>query len=148
LSKNPNITYAPTGRRVATQIVKENPHKPWNYDNLSRHPNITWEIVQANSESLRDAPQGHKPWDYYFLSQNPNITWQIVQANPDKPWDYDLLSKNTFNCRKYNWSKKLHKYYSKKIKREILHLIWIFKKMEHIKIIPKDILYMILSILY
>jgi len=107
--------YAPTGRRVATQIVQENPDKLW---------------------------------DYYDLSRNPNITWKIVQENPEKPWDYNNLSKNTFNYRKYNWSKKLHKYYSKKIKREIIHLIWCWKKTNILNILPKDILYMILSILY
>ena len=86
----------------------------------------------------------NKPWDYVYLSYNPNITWKIVQANPDLPWDYSLLSKNTFNNRKYSWNQKLHKYYSKKQKSEILHLIWIFKRIQLIK----DIGYIIISKIY
>jgi hypothetical protein len=83
------------------QIVQQNPNIPWNYWCLCR-----------------------------FRQKNPNITWEIVQQNQDKPWDYWCLSQNKFNDRKYNWSKKLHKFYSQKIKLEILHLIWIWKKSE------------------
>jgi len=116
LSRHPNITW---------EIVQENPDKPWDYNYLSENPNITWEIVQSNPD---------KGWNYYALSKNPNITYglrpakrQIIQENPEslrdapqghKHWNYNALSQNTFNCRKYNWIKKLHKYYSKKIKGE------------------------------
>jgi hypothetical protein len=82
------------------------------------------------------------------LSGNPNITWEIIQQNPEKPWDYDWISTNTFNGRIYNWSKKLHKFYSKQIKQEIIHLIWIWKKSEIVSKLPKDILYKLLEIIY
>jgi hypothetical protein len=44
--------------------------------------------------------------------------------------------------------KKLHKFYSKQIKQEIIHLIWIWKKSEIVSKLPKDILYLIIEILY
>jgi len=128
------------------QIVKENPHIPWYYDNLSKNPNITWENIQSNSESRSDAPQGHNLCKY--LSANTNITYQIVKANPHFSWDFRYLSQNNFNHRKYNWNKKLHKYYSKKIKGEIMHLIWCWKQDNILNKIPKDILYKLISIIY
>ena len=46
-------------------LLKLNPNKPWDWDELSLNPNITWEIIQQNKD---------KPWNWYWLSQNPNIT--------------------------------------------------------------------------
>ena len=123
---------------IIFQIIKNNPQKPWDYKFLSQGPNITWDNVIDNPDL---------PRDYNFLSQGPNITYQIIQNN-NKHWNYYQLSKNIFNNRKYNWSKKLHKFYSKQIKAEILHLLWIWKKGENIKCLPKDVLYMILEIIY
>jgi hypothetical protein len=144
LSDNPNITW---------EIIQQNPDKDWNYEWLSSNPNITWEIIQENSDTLRF--RGRNDWSYDWLSANPNITWEIIQENQDKPWNYDSLSKNTFNGRKYNWNKKLHKFYSLKIKEEIIHLIWIWKKSDLVcpegreaSKLPKDVLYIIIEILY
>jgi hypothetical protein len=106
---------------------------------LSQNPNITYEIIQQNPD---------KGWNYNYLSRNSNITYKIIQQNPDGPWNYCYLSTNTFNGRIYNWSKKLHKFYSKKIKEEIIHLIWIWKKSENVSKLPKDVLYLIISIIY
>lgn len=64
------------------------------------------------------------------------------------PWNYYCLSNNRFNNRKYNWNKQLHKFYSKKIKGEILYLLWVWKNGKNINKIPKDILYMIMEIMY
>ena len=138
LSKNPNITW---------EIVQENPDKPWNYWSLSANPNITFQIVQTNPLMHFVPTKSDMNWDYNYLSENPNITYKIVKNNPNINWNFFNLSRNTFNNRKYNWSKKLHKFYNKQIKGEILHLLWVWNG-ENIKKIPKDLMYIILEILY
>jgi hypothetical protein len=58
LSGNPNITW---------DIVKNNPHKAWDYKMLSCNPNITWDIVRENPD---------KPWDYNLLWSNEQLTYK------------------------------------------------------------------------
>jgi len=52
------------------QIIKENPDKIWDWDDLSSNPNITWDIIKNNLD---------KNWDWSDLSVKPNITWDIIK---------------------------------------------------------------------
>ena len=60
-------------------IIKENPNKPWDYDELSSNRNVTWDFIKKNFD---------RKWNYSALSSNPNITWDIIKANPSLPWSY------------------------------------------------------------
>ena len=76
ISKNPNLTW---------EIIKNNPDKSWNWDEISANSNITWEIIKNNPD---------KPWDWREISYSSRITWEIIESNPDKPWDWVQISQN------------------------------------------------------
>jgi hypothetical protein len=76
MSRNPNVT---------TDIITNNPDKPWSWFGISFNRHVTWEFVEKNID---------KHWNWYYVSQNPNITWEIIKDNPDVPWSWCGVSQN------------------------------------------------------
>jgi hypothetical protein len=69
---------------ILTNLISQNPDKPWDYRGLSENSNIT----------MRDVLTNPIPCDYHGLSENSNITMRDVLTNPI-PWDYRCLSENS-----------------------------------------------------
>jgi hypothetical protein len=81
--------------------VRNNPYKPWNYNNLSKLICVTWDVICYYPELFNDKKE---------ISLNPNITWKIVYENLKMPWNYTFLISDRYsaydNCEPYKLRRK------------------------------------------
>jgi len=81
--------------------VRNNPYKPWNYNNLSKLICVTWDVICCHPELFNDKKE---------ISLNPNITWKIVYENLKMPWNYTFLISDRYsaydNCEPYKLRRK------------------------------------------
>lgn len=96
----------------------------------------------------------HYPFFQNFLGKIEEMSKDTI-PNGDCSGTCDLQEISyKYNMKIYKfskelfWSPKNHKYYSKKTKLKIIHLIWCWKYGENICKLPRDILYLIISKLY
>lgn len=98
--KNRELWKTISGHKTLTlDIVKKNPHRPWNISSISKNISISldeilsnldvewgWDAISDRSDVTLDFVKAHPEinWCFYYLSQN--IDLNSILTNPDYAW--------------------------------------------------------------
>lgn len=93
---------------ITFDLLIDNLHKPFNWNELSDNLKISWKNIKEHSNlnwnwsilsrrediTLEDILQNHNlPWNWEIISLRDNLKWEQIINHIDKKWDWYVLSR-------------------------------------------------------